>query len=511
MFSDATFKSRTTLRAVAPHLSVAFTALTTLTLLAACGEKKEAYTGGLRTAPSVEAPLSETPKQTVSEGTEGPSLSAEPTGSAGASAGATAGASVATSADSDDAVESVADLRKRLPPRSGPPLHRPIPPAKSASTGSDSSKGGELILPSPGGPEDFTANANSTTTPAPLAVDAPKDVTSASPLSLPEPPPVVTSVITPLNTSLGSSKKGSSISESSTSTSDSSRTDSSATSSREPALRGYTTSAGDELASYFTQTQSSTFKMAKNILSASLRREQAGGSYQMTLRLRVRDGGGEKTYSFSGSAYARSVSELSVTSQDRRGPLAKIKCMDSNGSCETSVVQVDFGSNGKSDSVYLIFREASADLYFTLPGKRSQNPEYATMRRWAIDSIQENQTQARVQDAILKTYEVIGGRAGFEVQILSFDEEMMAFTGPLAAATGDAALNIPVTMAHVKGYRSTLQDTLGRAVLIANDGRGKIELAATMRKVEGYAQDTFKIRVTRKLNAVVPVGEDTFR
>jgi hypothetical protein len=372
--------------------------------LSACGEKKEAYTGGQR--PGAPAP------QTTSHGAEG-------------------GAEIPT--QSPDKVR---------------------PPVKQ---GVSLSQEGDLQLPPPGGPERFQ----------------PAEPGKESPLTtVPAPSPEV--VTGP---------------------------------DEVPLEMNYTGSASDGLVKALA-AKTLNPRAARSVLSAELNRTKKEDGYQVNVRLKFREAGAEKNYAYSGTVQPSAPAELvAAAGSEGKAPVARIKCVDRGGQCAASVVRLMFASSSGPATIFVIFREGAADLYFQLPGDRSANPEYATMRQFLLDSIQGNDTDKRVDMAMVKTFEVVGGRSGFEAKIRTFDAQMLIFQGPLAGASEGTALNVPVTMAHENGFASSLQDTLGTAALIKNNGKGVLEISATMRKQGEFAQDTFSIQFTRKLGPMTAVGE----
>lgn len=295
-----------------------------------------------------------------------------------------------------------------------------------------------------------------------------------------------------------------------------------------PKLPNFTTSAPDNLVLFLTtkltdrtqdaDTKVRDFKAALSVLSAKADRDPKSGI--VSINLRLEENSKPKVYVLSGLVRAKSVNDLVVKSAGKAlaAPVsgqmsaqvsAQIQCLDENGECENTLLTLKTGGG----LVFIVFRDAIANLYFDLPGTHSENPEYLNMRQFVINSTKKTDSPTQADLMKLKTFEVIHGRAGFEAQIKTYDSEWIAFAGPLIGPTKGTPLNEPLHFVSKPNEFDTsevkdgLAKTIENAHLIANNGEGAVEISLTMRKRSGFPQDVFKVRFTRDLNPVMALTD----
>lgn len=241
--------------------------------------------------------------------------------------------------------------------------------------------------------------------------------------------------------------------------------------------------------------------------------------------LKLKENGTVVTYKLSGAlgdGPALPLKKVKAGTTGTRSIDATIKCLDLDGGCETTFVRVRIGDSPSSAIINVVFRQSIADLYFQLPGEYSQNAEYIRLREFIHNSIKDVQTDNRVKEARMSSFEVVNGRSGVTLAMEGLNKELLAFAGPLLAPEAGTAVNI--NLSRVKQDREDTLDILargnnklnfanwiGQARLVANNGLGQVRVALKMRKRADYKQDQFAVTFMRKINPIVELNDENLQ
>lgn len=277
----------------------------------------------------------------------------------------------------------------------------------------------------------------------------------------------------------------------------------------------YTGSAPDSLLTFLrmrsegknidSETKARNTKAAMSVLSARIDRT----SDEFNIVLELSEAGSSKNYVLTGARSQNRVTVLEVTQKTGTQKIeASIKCMDANRGCETSMLKLLIGEPGTRSVVRILFRDSLADVFANLPGKRSANPEYESMRSFWINSILNIETDEKMKEIRFKAFEVVNGRSGFEVQIWGHNGELMIYSGPLLAPEVGTKIDIQAESGDAwVNSSSNLANSVGSARIINNNGLGQIKLDLTMRPRGGYDQDAFKLTIMRLVRPILPLTE----
>ncbi|MGZ3795198.1 MAG: hypothetical protein ACXVB1_02470 [Pseudobdellovibrionaceae bacterium] len=259
---------------------------------------------------------------------------------------------------------------------------------------------------------------------------------------------------------------------------------------------------------------------ARSIEAVRLVHDKVTGD--VLLSLKIREGNYVKKYLLAGGlSEGDTLSALHpVKSTGEQRIKGKIKCMDSDGGCETTVARLVIGEPGDTAAVAIVFRESLADIYFNL-SPSSGNPEYEIMRKFWINSNDEANTDLRLKEAVLKSYEVVNGRSGFDVQINSYDHQLLSFGGPLLApevgtsvslsAERNAEMKESLDLDGITNYKLDLANLIGSAKIINNNGLGQVRVAVKMRKRVGYSQEAFTLTVMRIIKPTLTPNQENLK
>lgn len=254
-------------------------------------------------------------------------------------------------------------------------------------------------------------------------------------------------------------------------------------------------------------------------------------SGDVSVFLKIREGNNLRTYILTGGlGDGETISSLRIAKGaghrggKTTGPQqieGKIRCMDSDGGCETTVARLVFGDKpGYRAAVAIVFRESLADIHFSLSAA-SGNPEYDTMRKFWINSNDEANSDLRLKEAVLKSFEIVNGRSGFDVEIKSYDRQLLSFGGPLLAPEAGTSLSIradrnadlreSLDLDGIADYEFDLANLIGSAKIVNNNGLGQVRLAVKMRKRVGYRQEAFGLTVMRIIKPTLTPNQDNLK
>ncbi|MNK92310.1 hypothetical protein D3C87_1124300 [compost metagenome] len=122
----------------------------------------------------------------------------------------------------------------------------------------------------------------------------------------------------------------------------------------------------------------------------------------------------------------------------------------------------------------------------------------------------------------MSSWEVVNGRSGFVFTTKGYNDELLAFSGPLLSQDGSNAVNVRLNrigkdednsldLISVRNSRLNYANTIQEARLIANNGLGQIRLSVKMRKRNNYAQDKFAVTVMKMIKPIVDLEDDNLK
>lgn len=195
-----------------------------------------------------------------------------------------------------------------------------------------------------------------------------------------------------------------------------------------------------------------------------------------------------------------------------------MQCLDidiNESRCNNVLVSLNMKGHSKSTAKILV-RNSFADMQLDL-SKSSGNPEFETLKDFFMNSYMDRDSKNKVDTINFLSYEVVNGRAGFDIQIIGLNNEYIGFRGDQVASQAGSAVNVAVNKtsprlnAGVEGndkVHLNLQNSLGNVRLVMNDGNGKLTLKASSRAYRNYPIDNFKLTFTRRAKAVVKVSQE---
>ena len=301
----------------------------------------------------------------------------------------------------------------------------------------------------------------------------------------------------------------------------------------------YTSTSTDSLLNFLRarnervdqNTRTANLQAAASILSAKMSVDSFSGDAVVTVKVQEYDG--VKTYNVAG-AMAGGLEDRSATllksvvsgngvlTTGYQSIEGTLKCLDLDGGCENVFVRLRLGTPGSSAIVNIVFRNSVSDLYFSLPGQHSDNPEYLIMREYIINTVKQANIEGKIKQARMSSFEVINGRSGVALTILGYNNELLGFSGALLAPEAGSGVNLPAArlastmndssdLLTVNQEKLTYANWIGDSRIVANNGLGQVKLALKMRKRSTFAQDTFTVTFMRRIKPLVELTDDNLK
>jgi hypothetical protein len=260
------------------------------------------------------------------------------------------------------------------------------------------------------------------------------------------------------------------------------------------------------------QSRTRNLEAARNVISARISRS----ARDISINLELAEGGSTKMYVLEGRLNEERVTGLRVSdangSQNVEGSL---KCMDTGRSCEVSMAKILIGRAPNRGVVRIVFRDSIANVHVDLPNYSSGNPEYETLKNFWFNSARHAGSNNKIKEVYMNSFEVVNGRAGFDVQVVGENRQNMVFAGPLLAPMNGTAVNIradrSVDTEDAKYYDYDYNSSIGSARIVNNNGLGQLKLSLKMRARGNYNQDIFTLTVMRSPQRILPLTEENIK
>ncbi|QDK47090.1 hypothetical protein DOM22_18940 [Bdellovibrio sp. ZAP7] len=285
----------------------------------------------------------------------------------------------------------------------------------------------------------------------------------------------------------------------------------------------YTSSSPDDTLDVLRGLKRDQLGLSASVTEAKLKFESISGLSVVTLN--IQENGFARVYNLVGDSAFEDGNEIVRLRSARTGNGTKttgsmpirgtLQCLDLDGKCETTLVKVELGWSGSASHIDIVFRQSNADLFFKMsPG--SGNPEYDFIKDMAVNTFEKKSGTNRVQSSKMSSWEVVNGRAGFTVVLKTFENQMLAFSGPLVSPQSGNSTNVTLKRLAKdpnedddigRQANLTYQNMIGEARLTANNGLGQIRLVFKMRKYGTYKQDVFAITFMRRSKPVIDLND----
>ncbi len=262
-------------------------------------------------------------------------------------------------------------------------------------------------------------------------------------------------------------------------------------------------------------------KFAFNIISAYLKPTPKGSKIQLILRMvdTSKDQKiGSKKITYSGLLSSQKKSNrIELQSRDKDGKIIEkqkgaLICLDENRprmiDCQTKLAKVYLDKA----EVQIILRRGVVYTHGEFGNRQCVTEACETMYGLLRNTQDEVKDGNSILQSSMETFEIIQGRSGFNILIISRDNEILKFAGSLPGnekydetrdqltqkLSSDERID-PVTK---KLRKTKLNDSLGYIRLQSNDEKGQLKVKVSMpfiEKDEVVTRDEFDLIFTREL------------
>jgi len=220
--------------------------------------------------------------------------------------------------------------------------------------------------------------------------------------------------------------------------------------------------------------------LAKGIKLAKITRQLQDGS--IVIDLTVDEFSKLKTYKMKAT---ESEGQYKLTLISKTGDLdfqgGFLKCIDLDSGCENSYAKLKFsGAYAR-----VIFRNSFADRHFFLP-KENTSVGFNLWKTYVSNTINRVDTDQRLDFVQVSSFEVVNGRSGMGLVLLTQDKDLVGLSIPLVAPEKGTVVNASVTklsdlsksydLQLANTYTQKLSQTIKSVKLVRNNGLGDIRL-----------------------------------
>lgn len=221
--------------------------------------------------------------------------------------------------------------------------------------------------------------------------------------------------------------------------------------------------------------------LAKALVSAKLVRSTSNGD--IVLEIIADEFGQMKTYKMKATEEGDRYTLSSLSSQgDLEFEGGFLKCTDLDGGCENSYAKIKFsGAYAR-----LVFRSSYADRLFLVQEKVS-NPSFDLVNNYVMNTVNGVDTLQKIDFAQVASFEVVNGRAGAGLMLVTKDQDLLGLSIPLLAPEKGTALTAQVAklsdlsknynLSPLSGtYSQKISQAIKNVQLVNNNGRGQLKL-----------------------------------
>lgn len=237
----------------------------------------------------------------------------------------------------------------------------------------------------------------------------------------------------------------------------------------------------------------------------------------LDMRVKTKEGGKSKirtqSYELEGQFDKHGVAHLK--SEQFTNGEATLVCLDTdNDTCYSAMIRIEAkNSTGNKAVARVISRKTSADLDVTLVARAntSQNSNEERMRQTLMNTVYKNTSQDYVRQVLIESFEVIGGRTGAKMTMITNQDQAIVGAGPLISPidggiTTNVTLDRQISMRELKFYRrgQNFKTDLHQAIqtfrLVGNDGKDELTFAMSF---DLRSQNDLYFSVKRIFNPIV--------
>lgn len=178
-----------------------------------------------------------------------------------------------------------------------------------------------------------------------------------------------------------------------------------------------------------------------------------------------------------------------------------LKCIDRDGGCESAYIKIKM-SGGYAR---IIFRNSLADRLFVKQDNVS-SAGYDLWMSYIMNTVNFAQTNQKIKSVQLSSFEVVNGRSGMVMMLLTEDGDLVSLGVPLLTADKGTEVSVRASkLSDSSGkYSQKLSAALKEATLINNNGKGDLRLRLDL---SGQSQAFMWLTLSRISKATMSIAE----
>ncbi len=277
----------------------------------------------------------------------------------------------------------------------------------------------------------------------------------------------------------------------------------------------YTGAGDDYLRDYLTQKMKSVENAdvrrrnqtaAENVRGVRTRIDRETGDVLVSVVREVR--GQIQTSLLGGILNAAGVTPLKA--QGDSNVKGSLVCLDLNvRTCYVAAIRLEIGHSGGKSVVRVISRKTNANFDFRLPRQYVQGArEFNRLVEMFANTEQKNGQRNSLRRVLVETFEVINGRSGVKMSLVSNENEVIVGSGPLLGSTGggvvtnvefgrDQHLDDLVDYENGRNFKAGIHDSIQDFRMIGNNGKKEIAILFTVRPGSDGREESLRVTFLR--------------
>lgn len=254
---------------------------------------------------------------------------------------------------------------------------------------------------------------------------------------------------------------------------------------------------------------------SERVQSARLNIDSSTGDVLVTVKM----DGVSRDIHLAGSLNEYGTARLVPTGSS--GPVkgGTIMCLDrSADTCFATHARLVVGEPGRRGFINILFRKTSANFDFKLPAKAASTREFARILEMFSNTERRTGLPNSLREILVESFEVIKGRSGIKVSMITYENEVIVASGPLLAAEdGGTLTNVLmsrepffqdlVDLENRRAFKTSIHNSIPEIRMVTNDGQKEITLALLMNPDANNQRDSLNVTIVRQHRAIRSMSE----
>ncbi|MGE0631651.1 MAG: hypothetical protein AB7O96_04545 [Pseudobdellovibrionaceae bacterium] len=257
---------------------------------------------------------------------------------------------------------------------------------------------------------------------------------------------------------------------------------------------------------------------AKQIEDASIEFVKGG---QARIRVTIKGPmtrGRSLTLVLGGEVAPNSSSDMKLSREQARlmpNLVAKLYCVDSGDSCESSFLRLANGVQGERSIIAIILRSTKTGTIVDFPKDMRSTPEFDIFSRYLWNTSSGFNEPNKFEKVLYRSFEVVYGKSGFRTTLIAGDSEVLSFGAPLLAPEKGSSVNlsvdrtVPNFVRDMDGYGENLLSMIDEVRLVSNNGQGRVRVSVRLNNSSEGKEGAFYFTFVRKVKPLMTLSDES--